>query len=362
MANALTPVEFHGATLSVILINGVLHVALKPICEAIGLDWKAQQDRIKRHPVLNSVGVITTSTGTDGKQYDMLMLPLDKLDGWLFGVSVRRVRPELRERLTQYQAECFDALARHFGTAVPRQDIAAPVNIHAQPEPAIDPAALLLSGQSSMPLALSDAQQAALDKQAWLLAHEAYTLARQHIARRIAYKTTPAQRAARPSCVQDVIAGVTLGNALAHAHHHELRSILRVMQAARDFSIAGVANLETLIKDGLLMTNKQGSGDSHKPMGQLQRDVLDILVAAHRHGATDMTADEIQKAYEERVTNRRIKDGPFAGRISEMAAAGLLLTSATKRQSRIGGGPRKNAYRAPSAVACAVPASSASFY
>lgn len=104
-----------------------------------------------------------------------------------------------------------------------------------------------------------------------------------------------------------------------------------------------------------------------KELNQLQQDVLDILLAAHRHGATDMTADEIQEAYEQRVTNRRIGDGPFAGRISEMARDGLILASTAKRQSkRLGGtGPRKNAYRAPSdLVSRAVPVAPAavSFY
>ena len=124
MASTLTPVEFHGATLTVTLINGVPFVAMRPICEAIGLDWASQFTRIKRHPVL-AKGVVVTTTPSAGGDQKAVMLPLDKLDGWLFGVSVRRVRPELRERLTQYQAECFDALARHFGSAAPHQDIAA---------------------------------------------------------------------------------------------------------------------------------------------------------------------------------------------------------------------------------------------
>lgn len=95
--------------------------------------------------------------------------------------------------------------------------------------------------------------------------------------------------------------------------------------------------------------------NADKPLSQLQRNVIDILIAAHRNGALDMTADEIQEAYELRVTNKRIGDGPFAGRISEMAAAGLILASSTKRQSRRKGGtgPRKNAYRALAAVVAA---------
>ena len=92
-----------------------------------------------------------------------------------------------------------------------------------------------------------------------------------------------------------------------------------------------------------------------KPLSHLQRNVIDILIAAQRNGAQDMTADEIQEAYESRVTNKRIGDGPFAGRISEMAKSGLILVSSAKRQTRrLGGtGPRKNAYRSPSAVVAA---------
>lgn len=247
MANALTPVEFHGATLSVILINGVLHVALRPICEAIGLDWKAQQDRIKRHPVLNSVGVITTSTGTDGKQYDMLMLPLDKLDGWLFGVSVRRVRPELRERLTQYQAECFDALARHFGGAAAHPDSAGAPALPAPGD--IDVRALLLSGQSSTPVQLTPAQQTLIDARAWAMAGEAYELSRQHLARRVAYRSTPAQRSDPAStAVADIVAAATLGNALAHEWHTQIHQIEKIAQVLALTSADALADLQKLVR------------------------------------------------------------------------------------------------------------------
>lgn len=97
------------------------------ICDAIGIDWEGQQARIKRHPVLNSTASVTKVVAEDGKQRDMILLPLDKLNGWLFGVSVNRVRPELREKLTRYQAECFDVLARHFGARKPQ--------VAAKPEP-----------------------------------------------------------------------------------------------------------------------------------------------------------------------------------------------------------------------------------
>lgn len=251
MANALTPVEFHGAILSVILINGVPHVAIKPICEAIGLTWQGQLERIKRHPVLSTcVSVIRMQMPGDDQAREAVMLPLDKLDGWLFGVSVRRVRPELRERLTQYQAECFDALARHFGGAVAHPDSAgAP----ALPAPGgIDVRALLLSGQSSAPVQLTPAQQALIDARAWAMAGEAYELSRQHLVRRVAYRTTPAQRSdPTSSAVADIVAAATLGNALAHEWHTRIRQIEKIAQVLAFTSADALADLQKLIKEGL---------------------------------------------------------------------------------------------------------------
>lgn len=118
--SSLLPVEFHGATLYTVSIDGAHHVALRPIVQALGLDWAAQFTRIKRHPVLSTCVVVTaTQVPGDDQARDMFFLPLDKLNGWLFGVSVNRVKPELRERLTQYQRECFDVLARHFLPTTP---------------------------------------------------------------------------------------------------------------------------------------------------------------------------------------------------------------------------------------------------
>lgn len=136
MANALVPVQFHGATLSVTNINGVPCVALKPICEALSVDWQAQHARIMRHPVLSSTVSVTKMVAEDGKQREMLFLPLDKLNGWLFGISAARVRDVARrELLIRYQAECFDVLARHFGAVKP--PVSAPPELAPQPAPAM---------------------------------------------------------------------------------------------------------------------------------------------------------------------------------------------------------------------------------
>ena len=106
-------VDFHGHALTVIAgPEGEHLVAMKPICEAIGLQWEAQLKRIKRHPVL-SQGVSIMDTPSAGGEQEATCLPLDYLNGWLSGVDASRVRPEIRERLVQYQRECFAALAAY---------------------------------------------------------------------------------------------------------------------------------------------------------------------------------------------------------------------------------------------------------
>lgn len=111
----LATITFHEQTILAIDNEGTHYAALRPIVENIGLDWAAQLQRIKRHPVLNtSVVVITTQMEGDDQNRNVVCLPVDMLNGWLFGVDVNRVRPELRERLMQYQRECFQVLNAHF--------------------------------------------------------------------------------------------------------------------------------------------------------------------------------------------------------------------------------------------------------
>ncbi|MCO7246356.1 phage antirepressor N-terminal domain-containing protein [Halomonas sp. Mc5H-6] len=113
---AFTPVSinFHGANIPTFNVEGVVRVAMKPICDAIGLGWQSQWHRIKRHPVLKSTVVMMTTVARDGKSRKLATLPLNKLNGWLFGVDASRVKPEIREKLVEYQAECFDVLSDYW--------------------------------------------------------------------------------------------------------------------------------------------------------------------------------------------------------------------------------------------------------
>ena len=111
--NQVQNISFHGQTVPVFTRNNQHYVAMKPICENIGLDWKAQYDRIKRHAVL-SEGMVMITTPSKGGEQQTICLPLDYLNGWLFSVEATRVKPQIRESLLQYQRECFRVLNEYF--------------------------------------------------------------------------------------------------------------------------------------------------------------------------------------------------------------------------------------------------------
>lgn len=111
-------VEFYGDELTAVLVeDGTVYVPIRPICEYLGLSWAGQRERVNRDPILaESVrGVrVTRTPGTGGGTQEMLCLPLDYLNGWLFGVNANRVNPEIRTRLLSYQRECYRVLADAF--------------------------------------------------------------------------------------------------------------------------------------------------------------------------------------------------------------------------------------------------------
>ena len=113
--------EFLGKEVTLVDNNGVAYVAMREIVEGIGLDWKVQHRKLTSHYQKFSCGHITT-TGKDGKKYEMLCMPIKKLNGWLFSINPNKVRADLKERLENYQEECFLALCDYWTEGIARRD------------------------------------------------------------------------------------------------------------------------------------------------------------------------------------------------------------------------------------------------
>lgn len=89
-------------------------VPIKPICEALGIDDKAQRNRIERDEILSSTGVMTTLVAADGKEREMFCLPLEYIFGWLFSIDHERVSEDSKPLVLYYKRECYHALFLHF--------------------------------------------------------------------------------------------------------------------------------------------------------------------------------------------------------------------------------------------------------
>ncbi|QHM76512.1 hypothetical protein C7M52_02488 [Mixta theicola] len=104
----ITEVEFNGDRLTTISNDGIEYVAMKPVVEAIGLDWKSQHRKLMSQKEKYGCGHIAIPS--QGGVQEMLCLPLRKLNGWLFSINPAKVKESIRNKLIAYQEECFTVL------------------------------------------------------------------------------------------------------------------------------------------------------------------------------------------------------------------------------------------------------------
>ena len=239
MTQKLDTINFNGQSLTVITgDNGEQLVAMKPICEAIGLSWQGQNDRIKRDEVLNN-GIRVIRIPSKGGTQETMCLPLKFINGWLFGIDIARCREEIRPRLTEYKRECYDALAAYWmtGTAQnPRGQLEdhAPSEAAGHTLPTIDVGALLLQGQSSPTIPLPADILQAIDQRAFVLAHEAYSACREHLTRAVAYRCeTDKPRRINRARALALVSQCDLNQALAHGYYSRLRMIADLAECAQ---------------------------------------------------------------------------------------------------------------------------------
>ncbi|GKJ67448.1 TPA: phage antirepressor N-terminal domain-containing protein [Klebsiella pneumoniae] len=101
-------VPFNGQQVLTTMAAGIAYVAMRPIVENIGLDWAAQFVKLKKQS--KKFGCCDIATPSKGGIQKMLCIPLKKLNGWLFSINPEKVRADIRDKLIQYQEECFTVL------------------------------------------------------------------------------------------------------------------------------------------------------------------------------------------------------------------------------------------------------------
>lgn len=110
--------EFNGKRISIISADGTWFIAIRPICEALEVDYKHQAKNILEDEILRQLSCEHTTVAADGKLRKMTCLPEKFIYGWIF--SIRSESELLRE----YKLKCYEVLFDHFhGTMTARMTI-----------------------------------------------------------------------------------------------------------------------------------------------------------------------------------------------------------------------------------------------
>lgn len=107
----LTQVPFHDTTIYT-TADGT-YVALRPVCEALDLDYASQFKRVQHQPW--ATVVMMTTVAADGKTREMTFIDRRTFTMWLATIDTGRLKNDrTRELVRTYQCEAADALDRYF--------------------------------------------------------------------------------------------------------------------------------------------------------------------------------------------------------------------------------------------------------
>lgn len=110
--------EFNGKNLLFLSKEGVYYIAIKPICQAIEVDYVQQYKNVSDDPILGPVLCKHTMQVPGDQARQMVCLPEQYIYGWLFSI-----RSESKE-LIEYKRRCYNILYDHFhGTITKRRNL-----------------------------------------------------------------------------------------------------------------------------------------------------------------------------------------------------------------------------------------------
>jgi hypothetical protein len=100
--------------------DGAVYVAIRQLCDALGVDRRGQVRRIKDHDVLaegyRRGGLISppSTSGRGGGLQKATFLRVDLVPLWLSGISPNRIKEEVRSKLKRFQREAAKVLWEAF--------------------------------------------------------------------------------------------------------------------------------------------------------------------------------------------------------------------------------------------------------
>ena len=109
----LQSIPFHGTTISAAQDGDTIRVALRPACDAMGLDFSSQRKRLERTSW--ATVVMMTTVGADGKDREMVTIDRRTFTMWLATIDTTRLKSDRARHLVEaFQREAADVLDNYF--------------------------------------------------------------------------------------------------------------------------------------------------------------------------------------------------------------------------------------------------------
>jgi len=105
-------VDFHGDSLECAQRDGRIWVAVRRVCDALGVSVQPQLTKLRDKPWATITMIVTVAE--DGKPRETACIDLDSLPMWLATLNPRKVSDEVRGKIELYQRECAKVLRDHF--------------------------------------------------------------------------------------------------------------------------------------------------------------------------------------------------------------------------------------------------------
>lgn len=110
--------KFNGKRIVMLANDGTWWIALKPICEALNVNYNRQFQNLKSNRILSQLFAEQQMVAADGKFRKMVCLPESAIYGWIFQIESNS------PGLVDFQWECYRVLYEHFhGSITGRKEL-----------------------------------------------------------------------------------------------------------------------------------------------------------------------------------------------------------------------------------------------
>ena len=158
------------------------------------------------------------------------------------------------ERAAEFRRWVLDILDADTGAEAQRRAKPGANQLTVQPVPqaraGINLRTVMMDGNSAPTVPLTPDLQAAINRKAWAMAHDAFELCREHLARRVAYRCEfgHPERLLNEERARAIVSETTLDMALTPRYHNQLAALLDLTQMVADHARDNLTKMREELK------------------------------------------------------------------------------------------------------------------